>query len=154
MERPRKSKKDESDDDDAGAQPLDHDKQSLKSEQKTEAKKPTKAAPTGYNWPAVIILAMFALAPIIGGGIQLYDYLNPAGAAKMEKARAVEIFKGKLEGCYKVAAPEKLKNVGKLASNIFRPSDERFSVHQARSKERVFWAKMLELYGKHEECDH
>lgn len=153
MERPRKSKPEADEVDDAPAEKSEKSEKSDRRE-KSETKRPVAKAPSGYNWPAVIILCMFALAPIISGGIYLYDYLNPVGKAKLDKAVAVDLFKSRLGACYKVAAPEKVKNVDKLASNIFQPHNEKFTLHQARSKERVFWAKMMELYGKHDECDN
>ena len=98
------------------------------------------------------ILFMFCLAPIIGGGIKLYDFMYPAGAAKIQKNAAIDAFHEKLTECYKVADPTKLKNVSKLASSIYQPTNDKWQIHNGKSKERAFWAKMMEKYGKHDAC--
>eukprot|EP01040_Poterioochromonas_malhamensis_P008826 gene8826-9561_t len=119
------------------------DKNTEEEEEEDEPKdNKKKKAPTqkqaqqkgGLNWAAIAILCMFALPLLLGGFMQLMDFLYPQAAADRK-------VRDRVLRCYEVANPSKVAEVDKF-------------VERYRGREHILFSQLRAKYEKYPECQY
>jgi len=86
----------------------------------------------GYNFYAILIIAMFVVPGIIGASLYLVDYIYPEAAA----ARKI---KERVAGCYEIANPSKMADVDKFIAKY-------------KGRESALYAQLRNKYHKVPDC--